>query len=145
MSRTHLRPILIFLLSSIVGASAQQPPSTARRTGDARESTTARGCVAESMGRYMLNHALIVKPVPTQVPAPAAEPRPESPSDEQVYELIGPMVKPHVGHQVEVVGTIPSTAAAGNAAESADPKRTAHPMTGTINVTKVTMLASTCR
>jgi hypothetical protein len=145
MSHAHIRTTLTFLFASLVGISAQQPAPDQRRASDAADSITIRGCVAESMGRYMLNKALVVKPTPTPVPSAASDPAPAKTSDDHVYELIGDRVKPHVGHQVEIVGTMPSKAATGNAQEPQDPKQTAHPMTGTVNVKTVTMLASTCR
>jgi hypothetical protein len=144
MSRHPFRALWIVLLSS-VAVSAQQPLSDQQRKNDALDAITIRGCVTESMGRYMLKQAQIVKPAPTPTPSAAADPAPVKASDDQIYGLIGDVVKPHVGHQVEIVGTMPSQAAQGNASEPQDAKQTAHPMTGTVNVTKVTMLASTCR
>src|SRR3954453_16134734 len=143
MTHAHVRTTVTFLFASIVSLSAQQQPSSnALHAGDAPESITIRGCVAESMGRYMLDKALIVKP--TVVPSAASDPSPAKTADDQVYELLGDQVKPHVGHQVEIVGTMPPNAN-GNARQPEDVKQTAHPMAGTVAVKRITMLASMCR
>ena len=145
MSQPILAATLIALLSSAGALSAQQPPAKPTSENSAPDSITLKGCVAESMGRYMLKDAVIVKPVPAPAPAGVTEPVVTPPATDQVYGLIGPQVSAHVGHQIEVVGTMPPNARSGNAQASQDPERTAHPMAGTVNVKTVTMLASTCR
>jgi len=136
---------LIALLSTAATIAAQQAAAKPASESPAPNSVTLKGCVAESMGRYMLKDAVIVKPVPTPTPAAAAEPVTTPPAADQIYGLIGPQLRAHVGHQVEIVGTMPPNADSGNAQASQDPERTAHPMAGTVNVKTVTMLASTCR
>ena len=146
MSPRYFAAAAVIALSSTAGAlSAQQPAAKPASESPAPNSVTLKGCVAESMGRYMLKDAVIVKPVPTPTPAAAAEPVTTPPAADQIYGLIGPQVRAHVGHQVEIVGTMPPNADSGNAQASQDPERTAHPMAGTVNVKTVTMLASTCR
>src|SRR4051812_33897018 len=104
--------------------SAQQSTSKSRQTSP--DAVTIKGCVTESMGRYMLTQALLVKPEPTPVASAATEPARKAPGDDQTYELIGAQVKAHAGHRVEIVGTMPSAGSSGNAPASADPGRTAH-------------------
>ena len=146
MSPRYFAAAAVIALSSTAGAlSAQQPAARPASESPAPNSVTLKGCVAESMGRYMLKDAVIVKPVPKPAPAAAAEPVATPPAADQIYGLIGPQVRAHVGHQVEIVGTMPPNADSGNAQASQDPERTAHPMAGTVNVKTVTMLASTCR
>src|SRR3954465_14825069 len=113
-------------------ASAQQSPPKSRATSP--DAVTIRGCVTESMGHYMLTQALLVKPAPTPVASPAPEPAQKAPADDQIYELIGAQVKAHVGHRVEIAGSMPLAGSNGNAPASADPSRTAHPIAGTVTV-----------
>ena len=129
----------VVAFSSLLSARQAAPPDTA-----APGSITIRGCVTESMGHYMLTQALLIKPVATPVPSAATEPAVKPPSDDQMYALLGAEVKAHVGHRVEVVGTMPTSAASGNAPASADTTRTAHPMAGTVTVTSIKMLAASC-
>ena len=144
MSKQLLLSTPIVLLFFTTAPAAQSPQTAGPSTNTAPDSITLKGCVAESMGRYMLNQASIVKPIfPTPVPSAAAEPAREPRSDDQVYELVGPEVKTHVGHQIEVVGTMPPTPPT----ENAQVGRTAdgapdggHGPTSR----RVTMIASTC-
>lgn len=95
------------------------------------------------MGHYLLNNAIVVDPKATPVASPTADPSSAKTADVQPYELIGGQPKPHVGHQVEVVGTLRSdgdTAARGS--EEATP--TAHPMAGRVTITSLKMLKSIC-
>jgi hypothetical protein len=124
-----------------VVSAQQSTPKSSKKSADA---VTIKGCVAESMGRYMLTQALLVKPEPTPVVSAAAEPAQKARADDQTYELIGAQVKAHAGHRVEIVGTMPPGGSSGNAPASADPSRTAHPIAGTVTVKTVTMISSTC-
>ena len=143
MTTASLAAAMIAAVSLGSILSAQQPSPKSRPT--TADSITVTGCVAESTGRYMLTQALLLKPVPTPVPSAAAEPAQKPPADDQTYELIGPQVKSHVGHRIEVAGTMASSGTSGNAPASADPARTAHPIAGKVEVKTIKMLASTCR
>jgi hypothetical protein len=132
--------------------SAQQPTTagTQRAVAKPPEAITLKGCVAEASGHFLLNRATIVAPPDGPPTAPAAATAASTPaatrSDDHVYELIGAAIKPHIGHQVEVVGTNVAgekTATPGGA-DPNDLKRAAHPMTGTVTVTSLKMLSSTC-
>jgi hypothetical protein len=129
----------VFLVGVV---SAQQ--STAKSRERSPDAVTIKGCVTESMGRFMLTQALLVKPDPTPVPSAAAQPAQKAPADDQTYELIGAQVKAHAGHRVEIVGTMPAAGTSGNATASADPGRTAHPIAGTVRVKTITMISSSC-
>src|SRR3954469_25199995 len=133
----------MFVLALAVGgaASAQQSTtSSSQRPKSARPaSLTLKGCVAEASGHYLLNRAMPANPPVT--PGPAGAP---AKSDDETYELIGPGVKAHVGHQVEVTGTPTAEDSNSGGTEPNDLKRTAHPMAGTVNVKSVKMLAATC-
>ena len=122
-----------------VAAVADQPRTI--RGSTAR--VTVRGCVAESMGRYMLNNPMVISPKPTPPPTVSADPSASKSADAHPYELIGGAVKPHVGQQVEVVGTVRSEAEiAAQAPDMAKP--TAHPIAGRITVRSLRVLTPTC-
>jgi hypothetical protein len=138
------------LSAGAVGAapSAQQSTtasSTRGKTGKAAP-LVLKGCVAEASGHYLLNRAIVVAPPAAPAPAAARGAAPVGAnSDDQVYELVGAAVKPHVGHQVEVTGTAADAAAtSGASAQPNDVKQTAHPMAGTVNVKSIKMLTATC-
>ena len=122
-------------------AQQQQRESTNQPTPAA---VTLRGCVAESMGHYLLNNPTVVDPKPTSVPSSSADPSSVKTADVQPYELIGGQAKGHVGHQVEIVGTMRSDreTVATRGSEQATP--TAHPMAGRVAITSLKMLATTC-
>lgn len=142
MTHTFLSPAIATALLFAVNAFPGQTPRTnPTPTNTPSDAITVKGCVAESMGRYMLDKAAIVTPIPTPVPPAATEPPQKSPADDHIYALIGPQVKAHVGHHVEITGTMPPKTADPNAQA---PERTAHPMAGTVNVKTITMLAATC-
>jgi hypothetical protein len=103
---------------------------------------TLRGCVAESMGHYLLNNATVVEPKATPVPSPSADPSSVKTADVPPYELIGGQAKAHVGQQVEIVGTMPSDREAAARGSEATP--TAHPMAGRVTIKSVKVLTPTC-
>ena len=142
MRNVFLTATMTAAVCFVTVASAQQ--STAKSRAKSPDAVTIKGCVTESMGRYMLTQALLVKPDPTPVASAAAEPARKAPADDQTYELIGAQVKAHAGHRVEIVGTMPTAGSSGNAPASADPSRTAHPIAGTVTVKTVTMISSSC-
>jgi hypothetical protein len=71
------------------GAAADQAKEKPM-SKDAAKTVTVTGCVAESGGHYMLNNA-------TTADAAGAP---------MSYALSGGTIKPHVGHKVEVTGTV---------------------------------------
>jgi tRNA A37 methylthiotransferase MiaB len=89
------------------------------------------GCVAESEGHYMLNNATVAD----QAGAPMS------------YALTGGTLKPHVGHKVEITGTIKPAAkdtmkkdTMSKDTMSKDKMATA----GTLAVTSLKMIAPSC-
>ena len=132
---------VMFASTLLVGGSAvaEQPKSTAQSTS----STTLRGCVVESMGHYVLNNPTVLDPKATP-PHSSAVPSSLKTADVQPYELIGGQAKAHVGHQVEIVGTMRSDHEAVATRGSEEPAPTAHPMAGRIVIKSLRMLATTC-
>lgn len=129
-----------------VGASSVYAPHQQRKPTNqpTPAAVTLRGCVAESMGHYLLNSATVVDPKATPVPSPSPDPSSVKTADVQPYELIGGQAKAHVGHQVEIVGTMRSDGetAAGRGSQEATP--TAHPMAGRVTIRSLKVLATTC-
>jgi len=122
---------------------AQQQPRTSSKQPTST-TVTLRGCVAESMGHYLLNNPTVVDPKGTPVPSPSADPSSAKTADVQPYELIGGQAKAHVGHQVEVVGTMRSDGESAAARGSEDTTRTAHPMAGRVTIKSLKVVAATC-
>jgi len=122
-------------------AHQQQRKSTNQPTSAA---VTLRGCVAESMGHYLLNNATVVEPKATPVPSRSPDPSSVKAADVQPYELIGGQAKAHVGHQVEILGTMRSNGDSGGARGSEEATPTAHPMAGRVTIKSLKMVATTC-
>jgi hypothetical protein len=134
-------------LGSVLSAQQTATAGTTQAVSKPPAAITLKGCVAEASGHFLLNRATIVAPPDAPATPPAAASTPAATkSDDQVYELIGAAIKPHVGHEVEIVGknVASETAATPGGADPNDLKRAAHPMTGTVTVTSVKMLSSTC-
>jgi len=96
------------------------------------------------MGHYLLNNPTVVDPKAAAVPSPSADLSPAKTADAQPYELIGGEAKAHVGHQVEIVGTVRSEGETGAARGSGDATQTAHPMAGRVTITSLKVLTTTC-
>ena len=130
--------LLVVLLA---GLGWVMPAQAAQQKAAAVKPSTITGCVAQSGAVYKLDHAIVAtdQDVDTQHrPATEASPTPKMMS----YALVGSDLKAHVGHKVEVTGTIstdkPSKAAA-EIKESPGAK-----LVGTLNVKSFKMVANTC-
>lgn len=128
---------------AVAAVSAAQSGSTARAKAGAdvkKGVVTVTGCVAASAepGHYLLTN--VVKPG-------------ETGGRTVSYTLIGGDLKPHVGHKVEVAGTMDTSASQGTLKGD----KTAKPSTGkgmakgqevmghdTLHVQSVKMLAAAC-
>ena len=103
--------------------------------------TTITGCVAESGALYRLDHAMVAVDIDTDTqnrPGTEASPTPKMMS----YILTGGDVKAHVGHKVEVTGTMSSAKASKEAVGiKGAPGMT---LAGTLSVKSVKMISATC-
>ena len=102
----------------------------------------ATGCVADgSGGHYMLNNATMAGDMKGQM---KDEMKPMS------YELTGDNLKPHVGHKVEVTGTMASNKMMRDGKmdkekmDKMDKDKMAGEMHGGINVKSVKMISASC-
>jgi hypothetical protein len=110
---------------------------------DDAKTVTVSGCVAETDGKFMLNNAMMAdKAAPATAAATAPAMAPMS------YALTGGTLKPHVGHKVEVTGTMKPAAKAAMGKDTmakpatADMKKDA--TAGTLDVKALKMVAATC-
>ena len=135
---------MVVFLASYVGALPAQAgqkgdkPATGK---DSMKPSTITGCVAQSGARYRLDHAIVATDpdVDTQNrPATEASPTPKIMS----YALTGADLKAHVGHKVEVTGTISSDKTSKDTAEIKGVP--GMQLVGTLNVKSVKMVSQTC-
>jgi hypothetical protein len=141
------RPIIAITMiaaASIAALPAHAQQQQRKSTNPPAASVTLRGCVAESMGRYMLDKPTVIAPKTTPAPSSSADPGAVKTADGQPYELIGAQAKAHVGHQVEIVGAIRSDAEMGAAEGSREATPTAHPTAGHVTIRSLKMLATVC-
>lgn len=129
---------LTVLVAGVVGA--QSVPAGQQKMPTAKP-TTIVGCVAQSRGGYRLDHAIISTDTDAdtqQRPSTEASATPKMLS----YLLIGGDVKAHLGHKVEVTGTVTSDK---TSKDSADVKATpGMTLAGTLNVKSLKMVSATC-
>jgi hypothetical protein len=119
-------------------ADKGQKPETDK---DSRKPSTITGCVAQSGALYRLDHAIVGtdSDVDTQNrPATEASPTPMVMS----YALVGADLKAHLGHKVEVTGTISSDKPSKVIAEIKGVP--GMKLVGTLNVKSVKMVSETC-
>jgi hypothetical protein len=136
--------MVVFLAGSIAavpGQAAQQKGENQATGKDSEKPSTIIGCVSQSGSQYRLEQAIIgTDPdLDTQKrPSPEASPTPKILS----YALTGADLKAHLGHKVEVTGTITSDKTSKDVtATKGVPGMTP---AGTLNVKSVKMVAETC-
>ena len=120
--------------------------------GSDKTTVTVNGCVAagEKADHYLLTKAAItpaVAPTPTGTSGTATEAAPAALEALTSYELKGADIKAHLGHQVEVTGTISadvSSRRVTSATPTADAATAASAPTATLDVKSVKMVATTC-
>lgn len=125
----------------LVAFAAALPSHAAQQKPGAAKPSTISGCVAQSGASYRLDHAVVATDpdVDTQNrPATEASPTPKMLS----YLLTGGDVKSHVGHKVEVTGTISTETKSKDVADIKGVP--GMKIAGTLNVTSVKMIAATC-
>lgn len=126
--------VLVSFVWVLPTGAAQQKPAL-------QKPSTITGCVAQSGAVYRLDHAIAAtdQDVDTQNrPATEASPTPKMMS----YALVGGDLKAHVGHKVEVTGTVATDKPSKAVAEiKAAPGMK---FVGTLNVTSLKMVANTC-
>jgi len=138
------RSMIVFLLgfiAAVPGRAALQNGEKQATGRDGGKLSTITGCVAQSGALYRLDQAIVGtdSDVDTQNrPSTEASQPPKMLS----YALIGADLKAHLGHKVEVTGTITSdrTSTDTTATKGIPGMKPA----GTLNVKSVKMVAETC-
>ena len=152
-----MRPVNLLIGSALAacmatsGLSAQTPGGGSGTTAPPAKATTVTGCVerADQLAASgtqtttvdSQHFVLIVAQPSSANPPAAATPRSTAGSLGPMYRLVvdAKKLNPHVGHKVEVTGTL---AAAANAqAPATDPSPSTAPM---LTVQSVKMLSETC-
>jgi hypothetical protein len=113
------------------GTADQAKEKGATGKDTAEKAVTLTGCVAESGGHFMLNNATMAE----GGGAPAS------------YALSGGTLKPHVGHKVEVTGSLKPAAAGGEKKDTmakSDAKKEDMASAGTLSVKNLKMVAPSC-
>ncbi|MEO8076973.1 MAG: hypothetical protein ABI818_11615 [Acidobacteriota bacterium] len=133
------------------GADMKAPDKMAK---DDMKTVMVSGCVAEADGKYTLNHAMMMDKAAPAAGAPAmAAPSMAAPAMAPMsYSLTGGTLKPHVGHKVEITGTM-KPAAKGMMAKEGMAKSADKPAmgdmkkeatAGTLDVQALKMVSATC-
>ena len=141
MRKLSIVVFLVGFIGVVPGRAALQKGENPASGKGGAKLATITGCVAQSGALYRLDQAMIgTDPdVDTQNrPSPEASQPPKMLS----YALNGVDVKAHLGHKVEVTGTLTSegTSTDATAAKGIPGMKSA----GTLNVKSVKMVAATC-
>jgi hypothetical protein len=134
--------VVVFLVGFVLaapGRAALQKGENQATGKDGAKLSTITGCVAQSGTLYRLNQAIIgTDPdVDTQTrPSPEGTPKMLS------YALIGADLKAHLGHKVEVTGTLTSDRTSKDATSIKETP--GMKPAGTLTVKSVKMVAETC-
>lgn len=132
---------LVGVITAVPGQAAPQKGQNPATGKDNAKPSTITGCVAQSGAVYRLDHAIVgADPdVDTQNrPSTEASPTPKMMS----YALMGGDVKAHLGHKVEVTGTISSDKTSKDTA--AIKGVPGMKLVGTLNVKSVKMVSERC-
>jgi hypothetical protein len=141
MRKLSMVVFLVGFIAAVPGRAALQKGENQATGKDGAKLSTITGCVAQSGALYRLDQAIIgADPdVDTQSrPSPEVSRPPKMLS----YALIGDDLKAHLGHKVEVTGTITSDRTlTDTTATKGIPGMTP---AGTLHVKSVKMVAETC-
>ena len=135
---------MVVFLAGYVGAVPAQAGQKGEKPATGKNGmkpSTITGCVAQSGALYRLDHAIVATDpdVDTQNrPATEASPTPKMLS----YALVGADLKAHLGHKVEVTGTISGDKTSKDTAELKGVP--GMKLVGTLNVKSVKMVSETC-
>jgi len=132
-----------------VGLAAQQPPQTPSQTSDKDKTVTLTGCVraGEQPGSFVLaNIKADEKAPPGATGTSGTTPAPDTKDFENATVRLANApasvnLSEHVGHQVQVTGTVAPAAATGTS--GAEPSKSSKPEKS-LNVRTVTMVSSSC-
>ena len=132
---------LVLGFAVTLGAQAEHKTMSGSMDKGAMKPVMVTGCVAESGGMYMLDHAMMGADMKKMKKDDMS-----ANSKMMSYGLMGGELKAHVGHKVEVTGTMaPSDMAHSKMDEGNMHKDSMGTMkAGTLNVKSVKMISATC-
>ena len=128
-------------------AVAAQTPATPSAGQKPDHTVTVTGCVAPGTGagQFMLTNATSMPTVAADKAKPPMEKDKMPPGHTMSYLLVGGTdLKAHVGHKVEVSGTLAKPGVPADPAAKPDPGARAKDMGGTVTVASVKMVSATC-
>jgi hypothetical protein len=144
----------MFVLACGVVAFAQTPPPQQPSKDMKRDTITVTGCVAEgASGTFMLNNAMMSHDMKSResTSGTTPPPTPSTPSTSSMtssYTLVGgENLKVHVGHKVEVTGTMSQSGSGSSTTGSAGTTGTAGSSgmkAQELRVQSVKMVSATC-
>jgi len=150
MFRTTIVTCGIIAISCGTLGAAQSTATDQGKMDDKNKTVMVTGCVADEMGQYTLTNAMTsddAMAAKSQTPPSAVG---TTGSTGVRYGLTGGELKAHVGHKVEVTGTMDATMKTGSletgkTAEN-DKQTTGSPAAtkGTLTVASVKMISSSC-
>ena len=150
MFRTTIVTCGIIAVSCGTLGAAQSTATDQGKMDDKNKTVMVTGCVTDAMGHYTLTNAMIsddALPTTSQTP-PSSVGTTGSTGDS--YGLTGGELKAHVGHKVEVTGTMDATMKTGSLETGKtvekDRQTTGSPAAtkGMLTVTSVKMISSSC-
>lgn len=103
----------LFVATCVGGLSAQQPSPQTAQPG--KDELHVAGCVASERGKYLLQNATAVGVVSRTRAMPNGPASAAEPEERRTYELTGLDLTAHVGHQVEIAGTLDDSTIRGRA------------------------------
>jgi hypothetical protein len=132
---------LVLGFAVALGAQAEHKPMSGSMEKGAMKPVMVTGCVTESGGMYMLDHATMSADIKKTKAADTS-----GDSKMMSYNLMGGELKAHVGHKVQVTGTMaPSDMAHSKMGEGNMNKDAMGTMkAGTLNVKSVKMISTSC-
>jgi hypothetical protein len=132
---------MLLMVVIVAGFAAALPAQAGQEKTTTAKPSTITGCVAQTGNSYRLDHAIVATDPDADTqnrPATEATPTPKM----LAYTLAGGDVKAHVGHKVEVTGTVSPETKSKDAAEIKGAP--GMKLVGTLNVKSVKMVSNTC-
>ena len=139
MNRLHATIWAVLIGSAGAQLSAQQ--GTAKANPD---QVIVTGCVATATepNKYLLQNATVAGVVKSSSAMMPNTPASTSGNETKTYELVGTQAKAHVGHKVEVTGSLDQAKIAENLKKAT---ATGATFPDVLNVKSVKMISSTCQ
>ena len=133
-----------------VGLAAQQPQQTPSQTSDKDKTVTLTGCVraGDQPGSFELANIKADDKAPSATGTSGTTPNPDAKDLENATVRLtnapaSVNLSEHVGHQVQVTGTVAPAPSSATGTSGAEPGKSSKP-DKSLNVRTVTMVSSSC-